>query len=73
MQLAGSELRLLGPLPRTASFDFAAGYQASFDTAIRHFVDCLRSGAAFETDIADNLETLRLVEDAYRAADGRVP
>ena len=71
--LAGTELRLLGPQPRTASFDFAAGYQASFDTAIRHFVECLRSGATFETDIADNLETLRLVDDAYRMAGRRVP
>jgi predicted dehydrogenase len=66
--LAGSSLRLLGPRPRTATFDFAAGYQASFDATIRHFVECLRTGAIFETDVADNLETLRLVEDAYAAA-----
>ena len=45
-----------------------ASYQASFDGAIRHFVDCLESGAPFETDAADNLQTLRLVEDAYSAA-----
>ena len=45
------------------SFDFARDYQESFDGAIRHFVDCLTSGAAFETDVLDNLETLRLVED----------
>ena len=44
------------------------GYQASFDGVIAHFVDCLETGAPFETDPADNLETLRLVEDAYWAA-----
>jgi len=71
--LAGASLRLLGPEPRTTSFDFVAGYQASFDATIRHFVDGLRTGAAFETDVADNLETLRLVEDAYRAAGRREP
>jgi len=71
--LVGAELRRLGPQPLATSFDFAAGYQASFDAAIAHFVDGLRSGAAFETDVADNIETLRLVEDAYRAAAARAP
>jgi predicted dehydrogenase len=40
----------------------------SFDGTIAHFVDCLASGARFETDATDNLETLRLVEHAYWAA-----
>ena len=44
------------------------GYQASFDGVIAHFVDCLETGAAFETNPVDNLETLRLVEHAYWAA-----
>jgi D-apiose dehydrogenase len=66
--LMGSDLRLLGPEPRHATYDFDAGYQASFDTAIAHFTECLRSGAPFETDPVDNLETLRLVEHAYWAA-----
>ena len=71
--LAGTELNLLGPAPRQESFDFERDYQASFDGAIGHFVDCLASGAAFETDVLDNLETLRLVDQAYAAADaGRV-
>jgi len=35
---------------------------------IDHFVDCLETGAPFETGPADNLETLRLVEHAYWAA-----
>lgn len=35
---------------------------------IAHFIECLETGAPFETDAADNLETLRLVEHAYWAA-----
>jgi len=58
-----------GPAPRQESFDFERDYQASFDGAIGHFVDCLASGGAFETDVLDNLETLRLVDQAYAAAD----
>ena len=65
---ADSELRLLGPMPRTQSYDSERGYQASFDGVIAHFVDCLETGARFETGPADNLETLRLVEHAYWAA-----
>ena len=65
---ADSELRLLAAVPRSESYDNDAGYQASFDGVIAHFVDCLETGAPFETNPADNLETLRLVEDAYVAA-----
>ena len=68
---ADSELRLLGATPRSESYDNDAGYQASFDGVIAHFVDCLDTGAPFETSPADNLETLRLVEDAYTAAGVR--
>ena len=68
---ADSKLRLLGAAPRSKSYDSDAGYQASFDGVIAHFVDCLDSGAPFETNPADNLETLRLVEDAYTAAGVR--
>jgi predicted dehydrogenase len=65
---ADSELRLLGATPRSQSYDKDGGYQASFDGVIAHFVDCLETGAPFETNPADNLETLRLVENAYTAA-----
>ena len=63
-----SELRLQGASPRSEHYDSARGYQASFDGAIAHFVDCLETDAPFETDPVDNLETLRLVEHAYWAA-----
>src|SRR5258708_18907520 len=58
------ELKLLGPSPRSRCYDREAGYQASFDGVIRHFVECLETGAGFETDPADNLQTLRLVDHA---------
>ena len=63
-----SELRLLGDHPRSESYDRDHGYQASFDDVIAHFVGGLETGAPFETGPDDNLKTLRLVEDAYRAA-----
>jgi predicted dehydrogenase len=62
------ELRLLGQAPRSERYDRDRGYQASFDAVIAHFVDRLETGAPFETGPNDNLETLRLVEDAYEAA-----
>ena len=65
---ADNELHLHGANPRSQRFDSERGYQASFDGVIAHFVDCLETGAPFETDPADNLETLRLVEHAYWAA-----
>jgi len=67
------KLQLLGGAPKSQSYDRDAGYQASFDGVIAHFVDCIESGAPFETGPADNLETLRLVEDAYRASGLRAP
>jgi predicted dehydrogenase len=61
-------LTLHGPTPRSIAYDRDQGYQASFDGVIAHFVECLQSGAAFETDAEENLATLRIVEDAYAAA-----
>lgn len=66
--LSDTDLRLLGPQGRHTTFDTDKGYQESFDSVIAHFVDCLESGAPFETHPADNLDTLRLVEHAYWAA-----
>ncbi len=48
--------------------DLVGRYQESFDYTIGHFVTCIETGAPFETDRIDNLETLRLMEDVYRAA-----
>ncbi len=61
-------LDLRGENSEHVAVDYETAYQACFDAAIGHFVDCLLSGAAFETSAEDNLETLKLVEDAYALA-----
>ena len=51
--------------------DLAADYAASYRGAQTHFLDRLADGGPFETAPGDNLETLRVVEAAYRrAAEG---
>lgn len=42
-------------------------------TTQRHFVDCLRSNRAFETDGRSYLDTLRLVEAVYESAETGEP
>ncbi len=59
---------MTGRETRTRTFDLAATYGESYAAAIAHFIDRLDDGAPFETAPADNLETLRLVEDCYRLA-----
>nr|WP_269467928.1 Gfo/Idh/MocA family oxidoreductase [Devosia ureilytica] len=66
IHLDGTVLRLSGPQPREVRFDPVESYQAAYDGAISHFVAALRSGGKFETDALDNLNTLVLVEAAYR-------
>ena len=68
LRFADLTLSLSGAESASKTYDRDAIYQASFDAVIRHFVECLESGAAFETAPEDNLETLRLVEDTYRLA-----
>lgn len=57
---SGQELR--------QSFDPEAGYQASYTNTIAHFAACLRDARPFESDAADNLRSLTLVEAAYEAS-----
>lgn len=64
------DLALLGPDPEHHAFDRGEAVQAGFDHAARAFIACLETGAPFPT--ADNLETLRLVEEAYEKA-GKPP
>ncbi|MEO7728802.1 MAG: Gfo/Idh/MocA family oxidoreductase [Burkholderiales bacterium] len=66
---AGLELR--GATTERAEVDMKMAYQACFDAAIARFVECLASGAPFETSPEDNLQTLNLVEDAYTLAAQR--
>jgi predicted dehydrogenase len=68
IRLQGSELSMTGRETRKQSFNLAATYEDSYAATIAHFIDRLDDGAPFETSPADNLETLRLVEDCYRLA-----
>ena len=61
-------LELRGATPERIAVDYGAAYQACFDAGIAHFVDRLRANQPFETEPADNLRTLKLVEDAYALA-----
>ena len=49
-------------------FDFEKAYQQSYDNTIEYFVQALEKNEPYETDGFDNLQTLKLVDDAYRLA-----
>jgi len=68
--MENDRLRLLGGGDEEIGYDHATAYQESFDRAIAHFVHGLRSGEPFETEADNNLQTLALVEAAYRSAAG---
>ncbi len=65
IRLHGSVLECTGGAPGRNEYDLAACYQDAYNAVIAHFADALRMGAPFETSPADNLRTLRLVEDCY--------
>jgi len=65
LSLEGDTLRCFGAEAFERTYDMAACYGQSYAAAIGHFVECLRTGAAFETGPEDNLRTLELVEAAY--------
>lgn len=72
LAFADGALQLLGPEAREKRYDIEAGYpsiyQSCFTAAAHKFRDAIRHGTPFETSGDDNLETLRIVEDAYRLA-----
>ena len=59
-------LQLRGETSANLTIDLAANYKASYAGAIAHFLDRLADNGPFETGPTDNLETLRIVEAAYR-------
>lgn len=65
IELEGDTLRCLGEQPAQLTYDMPACYSQSYGSAIGHFVECLRTGADFETSAAENLRTLELVEAIY--------
>ena len=68
--LRGPELQLSGACRESLTLDLAADYKASYLGAISHFLDRLADGGMFETSPRDNLETLAIVEAAYRMSGG---
>jgi len=64
----GETLSLIGEKSESIHFNFEEAYQNSYNNAIAHFVEALRTGRPFETDRLDNLKTLKLVDEAYRFA-----
>jgi predicted dehydrogenase len=64
--LIGDRLRSAGEIDEEVGIDLDANYRASWKGAISHFIDRLTDGQPFETGPEDNLQTLRIVEQAYR-------
>jgi predicted dehydrogenase len=64
----GGTATLVASQSASASFDLVAGYADSYAAAIAHFAKALTADSPFETDLADNLATLALVEQAYASA-----
>jgi predicted dehydrogenase len=62
-------LRSIGEVDEEVRVDIDANYRASWEGAITHFIERLEDGRPFETRPEDNLETLRIVEEAYRRGD----
>jgi predicted dehydrogenase len=68
----GDTLRLIREKSESIHFNFEEAYQSSYNNAIAHFVEALRTSQPFETDCLDNLKTLKLVDEAYRFAATKV-
>jgi predicted dehydrogenase len=69
IHLDGETLTLrTGDGTEAESHPLAEATQAAFDACIAHFAHGVATGGGFETDLADNLETLRLVDAVYRLA-----
>ena len=68
IQLEGDRLRCLRgtQIEEDLAIDLALNYDASYLGALTHFLDRLDDGKPFETSAEDNLETLRIVEEAYQ-------
>ncbi|MDQ0028038.1 putative dehydrogenase [Variovorax paradoxus] len=66
IELEEDTLRCIGARPAEYRYDLPACYLASYAATIAHFIASLREARPFETEPADNLRTLALVEAAYQ-------
>ena len=70
IHLADGALSLEAERPESFDWDFEAVYLSAFEGAQRHFIGRLADGGAFETEAAENIAVLQLVEDVYNLRDG---
>jgi predicted dehydrogenase len=63
-----NRIYIVGAEDQAEEVDLLGRYQECFDTVMAAFVHGLADGTPFETDRLENLETLRLMENVYRAA-----
>lgn len=56
---------------RKSELDLTNAYPNSYGATIEHFVSCLRHGRPFETDIRDNIRTLKATLAAYESATSK--
>ena len=66
IRLDGAVMESFGKKPERIEVDHQANYIAAYEGVFRHFLDCLDSGAPFDTAPEDNLKTLGICERAYR-------
>jgi hypothetical protein len=59
-----STLQLIGAIPISQSVNLNQNYISSYRGITEHFPDRLDTGAPFNTSLADNLETLNIIEKA---------
>jgi predicted dehydrogenase len=64
----GNVLKISGESQEILNLNLDQAYQQSYDNALAHFAQALEQNTPFETDRLDNLQTLQLVEEAYRRA-----
>ncbi len=66
--LDDTTLTLDGPSSADSQWTFDEQYASAFESAVGHFVDRLADNGPFETEAADNIHVLQLVEDVYTAS-----
>ncbi len=70
IELKGNQLTAVGRQAMAETFDLDEAYLDSYASTIAHFVAELDGSRQFETGLADNLNTLELVEAIYTANSG---
>lgn len=70
IRLSPGSVEIRGRTVETREWSFEELYTASFEGALRAFVQGIRSGQIFETEASDNLRVLQVVDNIYEADAG---